>query len=69
MSADGARVLVSRLERTPELRALAAEAMLRVARMVAPPGVTLELERLKGDALAERKIASTMHDDRGQNAA
>lgn len=61
--------LVSRLEPTPELRALAAQAMLRVGRMVAPPGASLELKRLKGDAVLEGEIPAAVHDDRGQNAA
>lgn len=61
--------LVSRLEPTPALRALAAEAMLGAARMLAPAGASLELERLEGDALLHRKIASALHDDRRQDAA
>ncbi len=54
---------------TPAMRALAAEAMLNVARMIAPPGATLQLQQLKGDALLQGKGASAVNNDRGQDAA
>jgi hypothetical protein len=53
--AEAAKVIPN----TPAMRALVADAMLNVARIVAPPGSTLRLQHLKGDAFLKREVAPT----------